>query len=188
MMNWSDIRAWRKATRERLLAERARIPPAEREAIAARIRARVLALLEERWPAVLGVYWPIHSELDMVPLADAVLERGGRVGLPVVVARGAPLEFWNWRRGLRLVRGQWDIPVPREREPVVPDTCIVPLVGHAGHYRLGYGGGYFDRTLASLQPRPRTIAVGLDSARLETIHPQPHDVAMDVIVTESGVY
>jgi 5-formyltetrahydrofolate cyclo-ligase len=187
MTDWQEIRAWRKAQRQRLLSERAALPAAERERLAARIREHVIALLGEEWPATLGLYWPINAELDMVPIARLQLARGGRVGLPVVVEKAAPVEFWNWRQGLRLVRGAWDIPVPKVREVVVPDLCIVPLVGFdRARYRLGYGGGYYDRTLAAASPRPRTIAIGLSSARLDTIHPQPHDIRMDVVVTEHG--
>ena len=183
--DWEQIRAWRKATRTRLLAERGALPKAERERLGARIVERVRRQLEGRWPKSLGFYWPIHGELNLVPIAEDVLARGGEVGLPVVVQKASPVEFWRWRHGERLVRGQWDIPVPKERAPLTPEVLVVPLVGFDGNrYRLGYGGGYYDRTLASFSPRPHTIGVGLSSARLDTIHPQPHDIPMDVIVTE----
>ena len=98
------------------------------------------------------------------------------------------MEFWSWRRGERLVRGEWDIPVPKARDLVLPELLIVPLVGFdAAGFRLGYGAGFYDRTLAASIPRPRTIAVGFSSAELPTIHPQPHDIPMDVIVTEQGI-
>ena len=71
---------------------------------------------------------------------------------------------------------------------MVPDLTLAPLVGwDPAGFRLGYGGGYFDRTLAVLSPRPMTIGIGLQSARLATIFPQPHDIALDVILTEAGV-
>lgn len=88
-----------------------------------------------------------------------------------------------------MVRGDWNIPVPPpDAPPVTPEIALAPLVGwDAGGYRLGYGGGYFDRTLAALSPRPFTIGVGLQKAQLATIHPQPHDIRLDAIVTEAGV-
>jgi 5-formyltetrahydrofolate cyclo-ligase len=188
MPDWSEIKAWRKTTRTRLLAERQRLPPAERERIGAAVRAQVFQLLGDTLPRSLGLYWPIHGEMNMVPVAQAVLAAGGRVGLPVVVQKAAPVEFWSWRKGERLVRGAWDIPVPKERDLVTPELLIVPLVGFDGAgYRLGYGAGFYDRTLAAAVPRPRTIAVGFATARLDTIHPQPHDIPMDVVVTELGV-
>jgi 5-formyltetrahydrofolate cyclo-ligase len=187
MQDWNEIRAWRKATRLRLLEERRALAADERDALSARIRDHVLAALDGQLPATLGVYWPIHGELNFSPIAEAVLANGGKVGLPVVVQKAAPVEFWNWRHGERLVRGQWDIPVPKERDVLLPEVLIVPLVGFDGaRYRLGYGGGYYDRTLAAATPRPRTIGVAVNSARLATIYPQAHDIPMDVVVTESG--
>ena len=188
MRDWNEIKAWRKATRARLLAERRRLSAADRAAIGERVRTQVLALLDGQLPRSLGLYWPIQGEMNFIPLADAVLAAGGRVGLPVVVRKAAPVEFWSWRRGERLVRGAWDIPVPKHRDIVEPELCIVPLVGFDRHgYRLGYGAGFYDRTLAAATPRPRTIGVGFASAQLDSIHPQPHDVPMDVIVTDGGI-
>ena len=86
-------------------------------------------------------------------------------------------------------RGFWGILVPSEASEVIPDIALAPVVGwdRAG-YRLGYGGGYFDRTLAALSPRPLVVGIGLQSARVATIYPQPHDIPMDVILTEKGMH
>jgi 5,10-methenyltetrahydrofolate synthetase len=106
----------------------------------------------------------------------------------VVVSRNQPLVFRPWRPGTRLERGVWNIPVPADGPEVVPDVVIAPIVGFdVDRYRLGYGGGYYDRTLATIPTKPSVIGVGYVQAALETIHPQPHDVPMDVIVTERGV-
>ena len=87
-----------------------------------------------------------------------------------------------------MVQGFWKIPVPAEGPEVVPDVALAPVVGwDAAGFRLGYGGGYFDRTLAALDPPAFAIGVGLDAARVPTIFPQPHDIAMDAIVTETGL-
>ncbi|HEX7968557.1 MAG TPA: 5-formyltetrahydrofolate cyclo-ligase, partial [Stellaceae bacterium] len=82
--------------------------------------------------------------------------------------------------------GAFDIPAPKARQVVRPDILVVPLVGFdAANYRLGYGGGYFDRTLAALDPRPVTVGAGFEASRIATIFPQPHDIALDYIVTEA---
>jgi 5,10-methenyltetrahydrofolate synthetase len=97
-------------------------------------------------------------------------------------------KYRAWRPGENLVSGVWDIPVPEKREIIIPAMVLAPLVGFDGtSYRLGYGGGYFDRTLAALTPRPFAIGVGFEIQRLETIYPQPFDIPMDLIVTEAGL-
>ena len=107
------------------------------------------------------------------------------MALPAVVEKTGPLEYRAWRPGEPLIDGVWNIPVPQKREIVVPDAVLAPLVGFDSQcYRLGYGGGYFDRTLAAISPRPLAIGVGFELSRIETIFPQPFDIAMDVIVTE----
>ena len=86
-----------------------------------------------------------------------------------------------------MVQGFWKIPVPAEGPEVIPDVTLAPVVGwDAAGFRLGYRGGYFDRTLAARLPRPYAIGVGLQAAQVQTIFPQPHDIAMDEIVTEAG--
>jgi len=103
--------------------------------------------------------------------------------------KAAPLVFRRSTPETRMVRGDWNIPVPpATAERLAPDIALAPLVGWAPRgWRLGYGGGYFDRTLAALNPRPFTIGVGFQCARLATIFPQPHDIALDLIITEGGV-
>ena len=88
-----------------------------------------------------------------------------------------------------MVRGDWDIPVPpADAEKVLPDVSLAPAVGwDSAGFRLGYGGGYFDRTLAKLAPRPFSIGIGLQAARLATIFPQPYDIQLNVVLTEAGV-
>ena len=115
-----------------------------------------------------------------------VIAAGGRIALPVVVERGRPLVFRAGVPGEKLVPGVWNIPVPPESAAVLtPDIVIAPLVGFdAAGYRLGYGGGFFDRTLASLPARPLVIGVGYEMQRIATIYPQPHDIPMSAIVTD----
>jgi hypothetical protein len=111
-----------------------------------------------------------------------------RLALPVVVQKAAPVLFREWWPGIPMANGIWNIPVPAAGDPVAPDVLLVPVVGFdRQNYRLGYGGGYYDRTLAAAT-RPRTIGVGFELARIATIHPQPHDIPMDFVVTEAGVH
>src|SRR5690606_24922582 len=106
---------------------------------------------------------------------------------PVVVEKARPLVFRAYRPGDRLEKGVWNIPIPADGDPVIPDIVIAPLVGvDVRNYRLGYGGGFFDRTLAALPKRPLVIGVGYEMQRIATIHPQPHDIPMDRIVAACG--
>ncbi len=110
------------------------------------------------------------------------------MALPVVIEKNAPVEFWRWMPGMPMDRGIWDIPVPVTRNPVKPEILVVPLVGYDDQcFRLGNGGGYYDRTLAACDVKPYCIGVGYSFAHVSSIHPQPHDVPMDVIVTEESV-
>ncbi len=184
-----DVMRWRKAARARLIAARAKLTPDERRALATRIAEGLDALLGEIAGRTIGVYWPIRGEPDLRPWMDRVREKGGACALPVVVRPKAPVEFRVWRLGAPLERGVWDIPVPAEGPAVVPDAVVAPVVGFdRGCYRLGYGGGYYDRTLGALAPRPLAVGVGAASAALPSIFPLPHDVPMDAIVTEAGTF
>jgi 5-formyltetrahydrofolate cyclo-ligase len=187
-MDPDQVKLWRRAERERLLGLRTAMPPAERRGLAGRIEARLDPLLAERPGITLGVYWPFRAEFDPRPLVERLLLAGFTAALPVVVDKKGPLEYRAWRPGDALVDGVWGIPVPERREMVIPQAVLAPLVGFDGAcYRLGYGGGYFDRTLAALSPRPLAIGVGFELSRLATIHPQPFDIAMDVVVTETAL-
>jgi 5-formyltetrahydrofolate cyclo-ligase len=188
-MQWSEIRDWRKGLRQQLLAQRRELAPAERHARAHQAVAWLRREIDLSRVSTLGTYWPINGEISVRELALQHLARGGRIGLPVVVTKAAPVEFWAWHAGCAMRKGLWDIPIPAEREAVVPEVLIVPLVGFdAQGYRLGYGGGYYDRTLAAAKVRPFCIGLGFEAGRLESIQPQTHDIPMDVIVTDAGVF
>jgi 5-formyltetrahydrofolate cyclo-ligase len=185
MQSWEDIKAWRKARREALLRQRQAYEITERQQRSAPIIEQLMAELAPTSTPIIGIYWPFKGEIDLRDLAQQHIAAGGVVALPVVVEKAAPVEFWRWRPEAPMTRGLFNIPVPAERELVHPHALIVPLVGfdRAG-YRLGYGGGYYDRTLAVATPRPRTIGIAFAEAELETIHPQPHDIPMNRIITD----
>ena len=185
-MDLEAVKRWRRTERERLIALRQAVPADERRRLGAVIETELRAVIATL-PGILGVYWPFRAEFDPRPLIDWAVGSGRTVALPVVIDKKGPLEYRAWRPGETLVDGVWNIPIPEKREIVVPALVLAPLVGFdRACYRLGYGGGYFDRTLASLSPRPLAIGVGFEFQSLETIHPQSFDVPMDAIVTDGG--
>ena len=181
----------RRDLRLQLLAARDAADPLNRTEWSVAITASLLSLLLPFTGRILGFYWPHRSEYDPLAVAKAVIAAGGKCALPVVVERRAPLEFREWHPRVEMIPGalSYGIPHPVGGDPVIPDVMLVPLVGFdAQGFRLGYGGGYFDRTLAVLSPSPRTIGVGFELGRVPTIYPQPHDIPFDTIVTEAGIF
>lgn len=188
-MTPEDVKAWRRVRRAQLIEARNAL---DAETLT-RYRERIDQHLARGFPGLArGVFafcWPYKGEYDARYLARTLRGRGAVTALPVVVAPKAPLVFREWHPGVKLVAGVLGIAYPADSAEVAPDAVAVPLVGFDGAgYRLGYGGGYFDRTLAAIARKPVAIGVAYESARLETIHPQPHDIPMDWIVTERGVY
>jgi 5-formyltetrahydrofolate cyclo-ligase len=188
-MDTASLKTWRKTQRERLISARVRVTPAELEAW----RAQIDRHLEQSFPGLancrLAFCWPIKGEYDARHLARTLRDRGALTALPVVVAPKSPLIFREWHPGVELAVGPLDIPYPKDSAEVVPDAVLLPMNGWDAHgYRLGYGAGFFDRTLASLAKRPIVIGVSYELARLDTIHPQSWDIPMDFVVTERGVY
>jgi 5-formyltetrahydrofolate cyclo-ligase len=181
------IGSWRREQRAILLGTRQAMPQDARQHAAEIVAAKLDAIVAKRRSATVGVYWPIKHEINLLPWASELARRGVMVCLPVVVTPKAPLEYWRWTQGEALARGIWNIPVPARRDVMLPDLMLAPLVGFdRANYRLGYGGGYFDRTLASLRQRPMVVGVGYEFSALETIFPQPHDIPMDEVLTERG--
>jgi 5-formyltetrahydrofolate cyclo-ligase len=185
----ADVMRWRKAERDRLIAARLAIPGHLRRRHGERIAVHLEEAIGDVAGLIVSAYWPFRGEPDLRTFLDRVAARAGRTALPVVVARGQPLLFRAWSRGAPLQRGVWNIPVPPEDAEVVqPDVVIAPVVGFdRACYRLGYGGGFFDRTLAAMPKRPRVFGVGYKQAAIPTIYPQPHDIPMDMIVTEDAI-
>jgi 5-formyltetrahydrofolate cyclo-ligase len=187
-MNQDEIREWRKQQRTALIELRMAMPVALRLEHGEAAKRHLRDAVDLGSYRTLGIYWPLRGEMDVRDLARARIEAGGVAALPVVVERNAAVEFWRWEPGMKMSRGIWDIPIPAERELVHPDMLIVPLVGFdAACYRLGYGGGYYDRTIAAADPRPLCVGLGFSAAALPSIFPQAYDIPMQMIVTERGV-
>jgi 5,10-methenyltetrahydrofolate synthetase len=180
-----DVQRFRRAQRDRLYALRRATPVATRRAMEEEV-ARALDALDLPAGVVLSGYWPIRGELDLRPWLAQAVAKGLQVALPVVVARDAPLVFRQWTPGAPMTRGAWNIPVPAEGALLTPDIVLAPLVGvdRAG-YRLGNGGGYFDRTLECIMPR-EIVGVGHAFARMDTIFPMPWDIPMTVVILGDG--
>lgn len=182
---WSDVSRWRQAERKRLVDQRLALDAEERQLRSGRIAALLDLTIGKYSGRIVGTYWPFRGEPDLRNWGIRVIERGGRIALPVVIQKGWPLEYRIWSPGDPLERGVWNILVPSRGPAVQPDIVIAPVVGFdEAHYRLGYGGGFFDRTLAIMPKKPLTIGVGYAQSRLPTIYPQPHDIPMDVVVTD----
>lgn len=189
-----DLTAWRAAQRRRLIDQRMAI---DKETLA-RWQHQVDRLLTRGFKElfgkqandVLAICWPVRNEYDARPLARQLRQSGTRIALPVVVAPGQALLFRAWNGdAAELAHGPLGIDYPASGPAVVPTALLLPMVGFDRQgYRLGYGGGYFDRTLAAMQQHPLAIGVAHEFARLETLYAQPHDIAMDYVVTESGIY
>ena len=188
-MQGHELRAWRKAERERLIAAREALDRATLE----RYRLQMDAHIERSFPALasatLAFCWPIRGEYDARHLARTLRARGALTALPVIVAPRSPLAFREWHPGVALATGPLGIPYPADSPQVVPEAVLLPMNGWDGEgHRLGYGGGYFDRTLAGFARKPLVIGVSYESARIATIHPQSWDIPADWVVTERGVY
>ena len=179
-MGKNELLRWRKAERERLIAAREALDHATLE----RFRQRIDAHVERAFPGLasetLAFCWPFRNEYDARHLMKTLRVRGALTALPVVVAPKQPLVFREWHPGVELGAGALGIPYPLNTRSVLPDAVLVPMNGWDGAgYRLGYGGAYFDRTLASLPKKPLVIGVAHELAKMETIHPQNWDIPVD---------
>ncbi|MCR8828205.1 5-formyltetrahydrofolate cyclo-ligase [Pseudosulfitobacter koreensis] len=181
-----DVARFRRAERSRLIAARSLSSEARLQAMATLI-AELDDFIAPQANMCIAVYWPIRGEPDLRPWMHKVQAAGAQVLLPVMVAEQTPLEFHTWWPDCRMKRGLWNILEPAEGEARVPDVVIAPLVGvDEALYRLGNGGGYYDRTLVRLNPRPRVVGVGFAGCLVPTIYPMPWDVPMDVVVLSDG--
>ena len=183
-----ELASWRKAARARLIGARMAADATEHARWSASIEATLGLVCPAAAGWVVGLCWPFQAEFDARPVAELFRARGARLALPAVVAKAQPLEFREWWPGATLVEGVYGLLVPAGTATLVPDVLLVPPVGiGAEGDRLGYGGGFFDRTLGVLDPRPLTFAHAFELSRVPTTTPQPHDILMDFVITEAGV-
>lgn len=184
---WRDVARFRRAERARLLALRQAMSQETRVAQAAVIADLLDDLLRPGPGQVIAAYWPIRSELDLRSWMARAHELGAQVALPAVVARDRPLAFHEWTPRCAMTRGVWNIPVPAAGVALTPDIVVSPVLGiDRDGFRLGNGGGYYDRTLADLKTRPQVIGIGQDFARIATIFPMPWDIPMDSVILGDG--
>jgi 5,10-methenyltetrahydrofolate synthetase len=181
----------KNALRKTLLEARlhAALEPAAQEAMS----RHLLDALKRHQPACVGFYWPLPGEFD-ARSAIAIWLAGGerrQAGLPVIRSRGEALQFHAWAPDTPMKIGHHRIPEPASKTVVIPDLLFVPCVGFdADGYRLGYGGGYYDRTLATwpAAAKPVTVGIAYEACRTEALGRETHDIPLDLIITEAASY
>lgn len=184
-----------KASLRRSLVEK-RVNMPDRVEKNAQLQQVMRMWLVTRPETVIGAYWPIKGEFDPLPALHRWKEDGElldepamrRIGLPVVDKIHKTLRFQAWYPGCPMEEDAYGIPKPKDTELLEPTLLFVPCVGYGpGGYRLGYGGGFYDRTLASLTPRPYTVGLGYTDGFVDEFEPEPHDVPLDAILNDNGV-
>lgn len=185
----SELQHWRDARRRELTVARCAVPTRVRRQWNATITQRLQTQFAALQGLVVAGYWPFRGEFDPRFLLRHLRCGGARTALPVVAGRGMPLQFRAWWPGAPMRRAALGLPEPDNTDVLAPQALLMPPLGFdANGYRLGYGGGYFDRTLAAMPGQPLKIGVAFELSRMATIRPQWHDIAMDFIVTEAGLY
>ena len=183
-----DHGVFRAGLRREKLAARLALDPAAHAALSSCLGRHLAALLLPLAPQTLAFCAPVRGEFDARPLASDLIQRDWRAAMPVVTAVGAPMGFHAWTPSAAMSSDRYGIPIPADGAALMPDIVLLPLVAFdAQGFRLGYGGGYFDRTLAAMVPRPQAIGVGFELGRVADIRPQAHDIRLDAVVTEAGV-
>ena len=172
-------------------ASRAAIPALDRKAAADKIGENFIHKISLPVPSVIAAYWPTQDECDPRPLMTALSAQGHRICLPVITDKNQPLEFRAYTIGDALVSGMYDIPAPAPTDAAIrPDVVLVPLLAFdATGQRLGYGGGYYDRSLSALRAQQKITAIGIAYAgqELPALPTHDGDQRLDAIVTEAGV-
>lgn len=180
MLNKADLR-------QALIAKRLAIEPALRASWNVRLSSMLLKWWNRDRPETLGVYWPIRGEPDLQEAYAALTAQGVQLALPVVEEKDAPLVFARWTPGDAVVKDKHGVAIPAATMFITPDVLLIPCVGFDNQrFRLGYGGGYYDRTLAR-EARPRAIGIAYSCMHAE-FETGSHDVALDAIITEREIF
>ncbi|WP_396268004.1 5-formyltetrahydrofolate cyclo-ligase [Ideonella sp.] len=175
--------------RKQLQAERLSL--LDRHQRAAHLQEVLQVWLISRKEQTIGAYWPIKGEFDALPALYRWSEaaEGRRIGLPVINRETKQLTFHVWYPGCPMEEDAYGIPKPKDTEAFHPELLLVPCVGFGpGGTRLGYGGGFYDRTLAALQPAPITAGLGYSHGYVPWLEAEPHDMPLDALLTEEGVF
>lgn len=188
-MSDAKIEQAKAAMRVKAHAERAAFFPSLRAEAATAAAGYFFKSLAPKPGEIVAAYWPIRDELDVKPVLTRLVDDGQPVCLPVVLGDGLPLELRLWAEGAPLYPSGFGTLAPDELAPVVePDVILMPLLGFDKHgTRLGYGGGYYDRTLMKLSKKPTLVGFAFSRQEFDTIPREPHDVPLDAVVTEKGV-
>ena len=145
----------------------------------------------EKAISVIALYYPVNSEMNPLTLIDYLQTRGKITCLPTVIGKNSPLIFKSWSPGKDIVLGDYGIPVPDNDKILTPDLVICPLLAYdAKGMRLGYGGGFYDRTIRHLRRNKQTRYMGLAFSEQKSYHDLPseaHDVPLDAVLTETGI-
>ena len=192
-MDNSEQAQVKKALRAALIEQRNHLPDRlEREVL---LQRAMRIWLVGRPAIVIGAYWPIKGEFDPLPALHRWKEDGElleqpeprRIGLPVVNKETRTMTFHAWYPGCPMEEDAYGIPKPKDTEVIIPTLVFAPCVGYGpGGYRLGYGGGFYDRMLASLSPKPVSVGLGFGMGFLADLEPEAHDMPLDAILNEYG--
>ena len=178
----------KKTLRRQLQAERQTL--IDRHQRSMHLQEVLRVWLVGRQEAAIGAYWPIKGEFDALPALYRWAEGGEqrRIGLPVCDKATRRLSFHVWYPGCEMEEDAYGIPKPKGTPAFAPTLLLVPCVGFGPQgLRLGYGGGFYDRTLASLQPRPFTVGLAYAQSFLPWLAAEPHDVPLDAVLTDEGL-
>lgn len=180
--------AFRAALRREKIAARLAMPAEDHALASARILVSLGQLLQPQPPGTIAFCWPVRAEVDCRALILDLIRAGWQAAMPTATTPAASMQFRAWSPDAPMTTDPYGIPVPQTARCVIPDVVLLPLVAaDPAGYRLGYGGGFFDRTLATMVPRPLAIGVGFELAIVPDIQPEPHDIPLDIIVTEARV-
>ncbi len=177
----------KRALRHTLLDVRRSVDESERAKWDIAIGAQLEQWLDAHPVDTLGIYWSIQKEPDLLPTYLKLAARGVQLLLPVTMGKGKPLKFAAWTPGDTLMKDSFGVPVPEQQVfGSTPPALLIPCVGfNADRFRLGYGGGFYDRTLALV---PKSFAIGIAySCQRTDFDISTHDIPLDMIVTELSV-
>ncbi|WP_295627043.1 5-formyltetrahydrofolate cyclo-ligase [uncultured Nitrosomonas sp.] len=184
-----ELSEWKKQQRKQLISARESIPEKSHMEWSQAISSFLTQELPKPQKMIIGIYCPFRGEYDPRLITQYLTQHGATLALPEIIAKDKPLRFREWLPDTPMKNGAYGIPIPVGTKIVRLDAVIIPMVGFDQQgYRLGYGSGFFDRTLDSYQRQPLSIGVAFEIQRLDNIYPQPHDISMHYVVTEAGSF